>query len=120
MIYEKSSYKYLEFLEHYFTECNGTQLLSQGCPVEKCRFRKSVSIKQLINHLVNDCKKITLECSCCSERMKRPWVAYHDCIDTYEQRLGEAGAKHREEMERQKKELNDAKENLNDVSMTKE
>ena len=46
-----------------------------------------MSLKELRVHLNEECNKITMVCNVCGERMRRPWVPYHECIRVYRVRL---------------------------------
>ena len=71
------------------TECGNAQLVEGGCPLEKCKFKNPVGVKELSRHFNEDCTKIDMQCSNCKERMRRPFVPMHNCSDVYESRLDE-------------------------------
>ena len=84
----QTTYTYLDYLNHILTDCEDSQVVDDGCVFEKCKFHEPVPIKKLRDHLVNDCNKITLQCNICKDKFRRPWVRYHECLDVYEDRLG--------------------------------
>ena len=84
----QTTYTYLDYLNHILTECEDSQVVDGGCPFEKCKFKVAVPIKKLRDHLVNDCTKIILQCNICKEKFRRPWIPYHECLNVYEDRLG--------------------------------
>lgn len=57
------------------------------CPLDKCRHKKKMRFNELRLHLLNDCTKMTLECSLCKDRFLRPKKDLHDCRRVYIQRL---------------------------------
>jgi hypothetical protein len=85
-LYNKE-HKYLDYLNHVVTECEGASIVENGCPLDKCKFKESVGIKELREHLTHDCTKIDMQCSNCKDTFKRPFAQYHDCSDVYERRL---------------------------------
>ena len=52
-----------------------------------------MTINELRLHLLNDCNKVTLECPLCKGCFRRPWLPYHDCRQTFLERLKEKDAK---------------------------
>ena len=79
----KTEYPYLEYLNHMTTECSSCTRVKDGCPLEKCKNKESMSLNDLRLHLIGDCNKIVMRCNVCDDTMRRPWVQYHDCRRTY-------------------------------------
>lgn len=88
--YYQNTYTYLEYLNHILTECPDNLQLIEGCPFTKCKFRDSVPIGKLRDHLVNDCNKMSLQCSVCLDKFRRPWIQYHECLNVFKNQLGTA------------------------------
>lgn len=42
---------------------------------------------------MNECTKVTLICSLCKDKFRRPWLKYHDCRRVLLDRLSEADMK---------------------------
>ena len=80
-------YRYIEYLNHKVTECEGASQVENGCPLPKCKFKKTCGIKELREHLANDCTKIDMQCSNCKDVFKRPYMKYHDCSNVFEKRV---------------------------------
>jgi hypothetical protein len=74
-------------LNHAITDCVDSQIVQGGCPLEKCKLKKDVKIKDLRIHFNEECTKIDMQCSNCKERFRRPFAKLHDCSDVYEARL---------------------------------
>lgn len=58
-----------------------------------------MTINELRLHLVNECTKVTLECSICQGTLRRPWKKHHDCRLVYRERLQRAERTIREQDE---------------------
>ena len=85
-LYPKT-YSYLDFIYHTLTDCIQSKQVMIRCPLPKCRQRKKMRFNDLRLHLINECTKITLECSLCKGRFRRPRKDLHDCRRVYIQRL---------------------------------
>ena len=86
-------YRYLDYFNHLIMDCEDSKVVEGGCPIDRCKSKEPMSFKDLRTHLREQCNKITMECSCCKEKMKRPYAPYHDCYAVYEERLKETGVK---------------------------
>lgn len=60
----KKEFKYLEFLNYMLTD-GVQQTTIDGCPMLKCKCKRQMTVTELREHLVNECTKVTLECSVC-------------------------------------------------------
>ena len=63
----KTTYTYLDYLNHMMTECSESTKVECGCPLPKCFAKEMMSINSLRLHLVNECNKITMKCNVCDE-----------------------------------------------------
>ena len=82
-------YSYIEYLSHIVSDCVDAQVVEGGCPLDKCKLKHPIGIKDLRKHLNDECTKVDMQCSNCKEKMRRPFVKFHDCSTTYENRLKE-------------------------------
>lgn len=80
-------YSYIEYLSHIVSDCVDAQVVEGGCPLDKCKLKHSVGLKELRSHLNDECTKVDMQCSNCKEKIRRPFIKFHDCSDTYEGRL---------------------------------
>ena len=110
-------YTYIEYLSHITSDCVDAQVVEGGCPLEKCKFKAPIGLKDLRIHLNEECNKIDMQCSNCKEKFKRPFARFHDCSDVYERRLKEEQEKLEEahriikeyEQKLKQREIDDAK-----------
>lgn len=87
-LYDKE-HRYLDYLNHMVTECEGSTVVENGCPLDRCKLKKTVGFKELRVHLNDVCTKIDMQCSNCKDTFKRPYAKFHDCSNVYEKRLEE-------------------------------
>jgi lipoate-protein ligase A len=84
-----TEFTYIDYLNHIVTDCVDGQIVEGGCPLEKCKLKGPIGLKELRTHFNEECTKIDMQCSNCKERMRRPFAKLHDCSDVYEKRLKE-------------------------------
>lgn len=75
----QTKFSYLDFIYHILTKGVQSKQIQIRCPIEKCKKKKKMNIDELRLHLVDECNKITMQCSLCRGQFRRPWKDIHDC-----------------------------------------